>query len=166
MADPARSDRGGPPRQANQRGASRLGAVQALYQMEIAGTAVADVVAEFELFRLGKEIDGDQYRSADVAWFRDVVVGVVERQREIDPAVDRVLVAGWPLGRVDATLRAILRAATYELIARRDVPARVVITEYVDIARAFFAEGDEPRLANGVLDRLAHDFRASEFEAD
>jgi N utilization substance protein B len=163
MADPVRRE----PRDerpANQRGAARLAAVQALYQMELAGTGVDEVVAEFESFRLGKEIDGDQYRSADAAWFRDLVVGVVEMQREIDPTIHAALVEGWPLKRVDATLRAILRAGVYELIKRADVPARVVITEYVDIAKAFFTE-DEPRLVNGVLDRLAHDLRPAEFEA-
>jgi len=151
-------------RPANQRGAARLAAVQALYQMEIAGTGIADVVAEFELFRLGKEIDGEQYRTADAAWFRDLVSGVVEAQLEVDPRVHAALVEGWPLKRVDATLRAILRAGVYELIHRADVPARVVITEYVDIAKAFFAE-DEPKLVNGVLDRLARELRPEEFEA-
>lgn len=151
-------------RPANQRGAARLAAVQALYQMEIAGTGIADVVAEFELFRLGKEIDGEQYRTADAAWFRDLVSGVVEAQLEVDPRVHAALVEGWPLKRVDATLRAILRAGVYELIRRPDVPARVVITEYVDIAKAFFTE-DEPKLVNGVLDRLARELRPEEFEA-
>ena len=151
-------------RPANQRGAARLAAVQALYQMEIAGTGIADVVAEFELFRLGKEIDGEQYRTADAAWFRDLVSGVVEAQLEVDPRVHAALVEGWPLKRVDATLRAILRAGVYELIHRADVPARVVITEYVDIAKAFFTE-DEPKLVNGVLDRLARELRPEEFEA-
>lgn len=168
MAEPAKPAPARPvprdERPANQRGAARLAAVQALYQMEIAGTGIADVVAEFELFRLGKEIDGEQYRTADAAWFRDLVSGVVEAQLEVDPRVHAALVEGWPLKRVDATLRAILRAGVYELIHRADVPARVVITEYVDIAKAFFAE-DEPKLVNGVLDRLARELRPEEFEA-
>ena len=168
MAEPAKPAPARPvprdERPANQRGAARLAAVQALYQMEIAGTGIADVVAEFELFRLGKEIDGEQYRTADAAWFRDLVSGVVEAQLEVDPRVHAALVEGWPLKRVDATLRAILRAGVYELMRRTDVPARVVITEYVDIAKAFFAE-DEPKLVNGVLDRLARELRPEEFEA-
>ena len=165
MADPVRPRDEKGARPANQRGVARLAAVQALYQMEIAGTGVADVVAEFELFRLGQEVDGDQYRSADKAYFRDLVVGVVEQQRTLDPTVHEALVAGWPLKRIDATLRAILRAGTYELLRRPDVPARVVITEYVDIAKAFFAV-DEPRLVNGVLDRLARQIRPAEFEGN
>lgn len=165
MVDTARRGAERGTRPANQRGVARLAAVQALYQMEIAGTAVADVLAEFEAFRLGREVDGDQYRAADVAYFRDLVVGVVEEQRVLDPTIHQALVAGWPLKRVDATLRAILRTGTYELMKRSDVPARVVITEYVDIAKAFFAE-DEPRLVNGVLDRLAHEIRPAEFEPE
>jgi len=165
MTDPASSS-GDPrsPRPANRRGAARLAAVQALYQMEIAGTPVTQVVAEFESFRLGKEMDGDQYREADVAWFRDLVAGVVSEQRAIDPAINAALVADWPLKRIDATLRAILRAGTYELTKRRDVPARAVLSEYIDVAKAFF-EGDEPRIVNGVLDRIAHDVRPDELGA-
>jgi N utilization substance protein B len=161
MAEPAKPAREVKP--ANQRGVARLAAVQALYQMEIAGTEIADVVAEFELFRLGKEIDGDQYRAADAGWFRDLVSGVVAEQRLIDPRIHAALAKDWPLGRVDATLRAILRAGVYELMHRPDVPGRVVITEYVDVAKAFFA-GDEPRIVNGVLDRLARELRSEEFE--
>jgi N utilization substance protein B len=162
MADPAKTSREARP--ANQRGAARLAAVQALYQMELAGTDIADVVAEFEAFRLGKEIDGEQYRSADAGWFRDLVAGVVAEQRSIDPAIHAALARDWPLGRVDATLRAILRAGVYELRHRPDVPGRVVITEYVDVAKAFFGE-DEPRIVNGVLDRLAREARPEEFAA-
>jgi len=109
-------------------------------------------------------MDGDQYREADVAWFRDLVAGVVSEQRAIDPAINAALVADWPLKRIDATLRAILRAGTYELTKRRDVPARAVLSEYIDVAKAFF-EGDEPRIVNGVLDRIAHDVRPDELGA-
>jgi transcription antitermination protein NusB len=150
------------PRPANQRGAARLAAVQALYQLEIGGDDILTVVAEFERFRLGKEIDGVEYRQADAAWFRDIVSGVVADQRTIDPLVHTALVVEWPLKRVDATLRAILRCGTYELMNRPDVPARVIINEYVDVARAFF-ENDEPKLVNGVLDRVARDLRPTEF---
>ena len=149
-------------RPANQRGAARLAAVQALYQLEIGGEDLVSVVQEFEAHRLGKEIDGVEYRQADAAWFRDIVAGVVGEQRRVDPMVHTALVEDWPLKRVDATLRAILRCGTYELLKRPDVPGRVIITEYIDIARAFFGE-DEPKLVNGVLDRIAHETRPDEF---
>ncbi len=151
-------------RPANQRGAARLAAVQALYQMEVAGAALPDVIAEFETYRLGKEVDGDQYRDADNAFFRDIVSGVVSRQRNLDPAIDAALSPDWPLVRIDATLRAILRAGAFELVARPDVPARVVITEYVEVAKAFFEE-EVPGIVNGVLDALARQVRPAEFTA-
>jgi N utilization substance protein B len=150
------------PRPANQRGAARLAAVQALYQMDLGGTTLPEVLAEFEAHRLGKEVDGEQYRVADAAYFRDIVEGVVANQRELDPAVDGELATGWRLGRVDATLRAILRSGAFELGHRRDVPARVIISEYVDVANAFF-EGEVPAVVNGVLDAIARKFRAAEF---
>ncbi len=149
-------------RPANQRGAARLAAVQALYQMDLGGTTLPEVIAEFETYRLGKEVDGDQYRNADAAFFRDIVTGVVRDQMKLDPAIDRTLAAGWPLTRVDATLRAILRAGAFELADRPDVPSRVVISEYVDVAKAFF-EDDAPGVVNAVLDALAHELRAAEF---
>lgn len=151
-------------RPANQRGAARLGAVQALYQMELAGASLPDIIAEFESIRLGKEVDGNQYRDADAAFFRDVVSGVVRDQRTLDPAVDDTLAKGWPLVRVDATLRAILRAGAYELASRADVPAKVVISEYVDVARAFF-DADIAGVVNAVLDGLARTLRPGEFLA-
>ena len=149
-------------RPANQRGAARLAAVQALYQMELGGATLPDVLAEFETHRLGKEVDGDQYRDADAAYFRDIVGGVVEHQRDLDPAVDAALAGGWPLARIDATLRAILRCGAFELGHRTDVPARVIITEYVDVANAFY-EGEVPAMVNAVLDTLAKKLRAAEF---
>ncbi|MCW1840134.1 transcription antitermination factor NusB [Prosthecomicrobium hirschii] len=158
----ADKDAQAPVRPANKRGAARLAAVQALYQMDIAGVELGDVLAEFEAFRLGKEIDGLTFREADPAYFRDIVTGVVRVQRDIDPLVHKALVEGWPLKRIDVTLRAILRAGTFELIARKDVPAKVIISEYLDVAKAFFVE-DEPRLVNGVLDKLARDLRPAEF---
>ena len=148
---------------ANKRGSARLAAVQALYQMEIGGADLGDVIAEFEAFRLGKEIDGLEFREADPAWFRDVVTGVVREQRAIDPLVHTSLENDWPLRRIDVTLREILRAGTYELMKRKDVPARVIITEYVDVAKAFFVE-DEPKIVNGVLDKLGRDLRTEEFD--
>src|SRR5690606_22762117 len=117
----------------------------------------------FETHRLGREIEGEQYLEADVDFFRGLVTGVLETQRALDPAIHKALTSGWPLARIDATLRAVLRAGTYELMRRPDVPGRVVISEYVDVGRAFFGEGDEPRLINGVLDTLARRYRPGEF---
>jgi N utilization substance protein B len=148
-------------RPANQRGAARLAAVQALYQMDLGGVTLPDVIAEFETYRLGKEVDGDQYRDADAAFFRDIVSGVVATQRRLDSAIAAVLTPGWPLTRLDATMRAILRSGAYELEARPDVPARVVINEYMDVARAFF-DDDARSMVNGVLDGLARVLRPAE----
>lgn len=147
---------------ANKRGVARLAAVQALYQMEIGGGEIADVVTEFETFRLGREIDGEEYREADPTFFREIVAGVVAHQRAIDPRVHQALADDWPLKRIDVTLREILRAGTFELYRRKDIPAKVVINEYVDVAKAFFVE-DEPKIVNGVLDRIARELRPTEF---
>jgi N utilization substance protein B len=147
---------------ANQRGAARLAAVQALYQMDIGGATLPDVLAEFEVHRLGKELDGEQYRDADAAFFREIVGGVVRDQRQLDPAIAAALTPDWPLTRIDATLRAVLRAGAFELMTRKDVPARVVISEYVDVAKAFY-EGEVPAMVNGVLDALGRQLRPAEF---
>jgi len=151
-------------RPANKRGAARLGAVQALYQMDVGGAGLNDVISEFTTFRLGKELDGEQYREADEQWFKDIVKGVVGDQKFLDPFIHTALAEDWPLKRIDSLLRAILRCGSYELLRRKDVPARVIISEYIDVAKAFF-EDDEPGLVNGVLDRLAHDLRKAEFDA-
>ncbi|MCR9139204.1 MAG: transcription antitermination factor NusB [Alphaproteobacteria bacterium] len=143
---------------ANKRGAARLAAVQALYQMDIGGTGMLEVVNEYEMHRLGKELDGDLYRQADADWFRSIVSGVVGQQRELDPLIRSSLTDDWPLSRLDSTLRAILRAGAYELARRKDVPVAVIVTEYMDVASAFF-EDDEPKLVNAVLDRLAGKLR-------
>lgn len=145
-------------KQANQRGAARLAAVQALYQMELSGAGVLEIVSEFENFRLGQEIDGDQYLKADPSWFRSIVAGVVKDQRALDPVIADSLIEGWPLSRLDATIRAILRAGVFEIIERKDVPTAVIVTEYVEIAHAFFDE-DEPKLVNAVLDAVARKLR-------
>lgn len=145
-------------KQANQRGAARLAAVQALYQMELSGTGVLEIVSEFENFRLGQEIDGDQYLRADPSWFRSIVSGVVRDQRKLDPIIADSLIEGWPLSRLDATIRAILRAGVFEILERKDVPTAVIVTEYVEIAHAFFEE-DEPKLVNAVLDSVARKLR-------
>ncbi|MQY48496.1 transcription antitermination factor NusB [Rhizobiales bacterium RZME27] len=147
-----------PVKPANQRGAARLAAVQALYQMDIGGTGVLEVVAEYEAHRLGQELDGDTYLKADASWFRSIVSGVVRDQEKIDPMLRSALQEDWPLSRLDSTLRATLRAGTFELIERKDVPVAVIVTEYVEIARAFF-EGEEPKIVNAVLDRLAKQLR-------
>ncbi|MHC5653865.1 transcription antitermination factor NusB [Stappia sp.] len=162
MTDETEAPKARAPKPANKRGAARLSAVQALYQMDMGGAQIADVLSEFEAFRLGAELDGEQYREADAAWFRDLVKGVVAEQRQLDPEIHRALVAGWPLRRIDTTLRAILRAGAFELMHMKIVPARVVISEYIDVARAFY-ESEEPRMVNGVLDRLAHMHRPEEF---
>lgn len=158
------SERGQTPNRASSRSAARLAAVQALYQMDMTGIDLTDVIAEFETHRLGKEVEGCQYRDAEASFFRDLVEGVVREQLRIDPLIDKQLAAGWRLTRVDSILRAILRSGAYELLVRSDVPARVVISEYVDIAHAFFGE-DEPKVVNGILDRLGHKSRPHEFAA-
>ncbi len=147
----------------NPRSAARTGAVQALYQMDIAGTDVADVIHEFNTLRFSStEGDIEVYRP-DPTFFAELLRGVVRCQREIDPMIDAQLADGWHLVRVDSILRALLRAAVFELMERQDVPAKVVINEYVNVAHAFFSE-DEPKVTNGVLDRLARTLRPGEFE--
>jgi len=145
----------------SERSAARLAAVQALYQMDVGGSTLPAVVAEFEAHRLGHEVEGETMRPADAAFFRALVAGVVDKQREVDPVIHAALPQTWPLGRIDVTLRAIMRCGVFELLNRRDVPARVVISEYVDVARAFFSD-DEPGLVNGVLDAVARHERPDE----
>ena len=146
-------------KQANQRGAARLAAVQALYQMDVGGAGVLEVVAEYEAHRLGQEVDGDTYLKADAGWFRSIVSGVVRDQKNLDPLIATALQDDWALSRVDSTVRAILRAGVFELRERKDVPVAVIVTEYVEIAHAFFSE-DEPKLVNAVLDRIAKQVRS------
>jgi N utilization substance protein B len=150
------------PRKANRRGAARLAAVQALYQMDIAGTPLHDILADFERHWIGREIEGEQYLPAEAGFFREIVTGVVADQRRLDPLVDHALAAGWPLKRVEAILRSVLRAGAYELDKRHDIPARVVISEYVDVASAF-VDRDETGMINAVLDQIAHQVRPVEF---
>ena len=139
------------------RSAARLAAVQALYQLEIAGADPGDVIHEFVEFRFAREGEAQ-----DEAFFADLVHGVVKHQVEIDRALAGSLSESWTLARIDSILRAGLRAAAYELIARADVPAKVVIDEYVELARDFF-DGDEPKFVNAVLDKLAREKRGAEF---
>ena len=152
----------GPDRKANRRGAARLAAVQALYQMDIGGAGINDIFAEFESHWLGNEVEGDKYLPAEAAFFKDIVAGVVRDQAKLDPLIDDALSKGWPLKRIDAILRAVLRAGSYELEHRKDVPGRVVVSEYVDVAHAF-VEAEETGMVNAVLDQIARQFRADEF---
>jgi len=144
---------------ANKRGAARLAAVQALFQMDVSGAGVMEVAAEYEAHRLGQVVDGEQYLDADAAWFRGILAGVVKDQTKLDPIIREALQEDWPLSRIDSTLRAILRAGTFELIERKDVPVAVVVSEYLDVARAFYEDGDEPKMVNAVLDRIARRVR-------
>jgi len=167
MAAPGSKKGASPARKASARSpiarsAARLASVQALYQMDMTSIDLGHVIAEFETHRLGQEVEGCQYREAEPAFFRDIVEGVVRDQLRIDPLVDQHLAEGWRLNRVDSILRAILRAGAYEILMRKDIPSRVAITEYVDLAHAFF-EGEEPRVVNGILDKLAHEVRPEEF---
>ncbi len=150
-------------RRANKRGAARLAAVQALYQMDIAGTPLHEILAEFESHWIGREVEGEQYLPAEAAFFREIVGGVVAEQRKHDPLIDEALAKGWPLKRIETVLRAILRAGAYELDKRSDIPARVIVSEYVDVAHAF-VEKDETGMINAVLDQIARRLRASEFD--
>jgi transcription antitermination protein NusB len=150
-------------RKANRRGAARLAAVQALYQMDIAGTGLNEILAEFESHWIGREVEGEQYLPAEAAFFRDIVEGVVREQRRLDPLIDRALSDTWPLKRIETLLRAVLRGGAYELDHRRDVPARAVVSEYVDVANAFVGK-EETGMINAVLDALARQLRAGEFE--
>ena len=147
------------PKQA--RSVARLAAVQALYQMEVSGVGVETVIREFTEHRFDRGIEGEESEtlaSADEAFFAELVRGVVGVQREVDTAVVKRLASGWRLERLDATVRAILRAGTFELAHRPDVPVEVVIDEYVELAKSFF-EGPEPGFVNGALDGVAQDVR-------
>jgi N utilization substance protein B len=161
MSAPAKEDG---ERKANKRGAARLAAVQALYQMDVAAKGLNEIFAEFESHWMGQEVDGSQYRPAEAAFFRDIVGGVVREQRELDPMIDAALAGGWPLKRIEALMRALLRAGVYELKHRADVPMRVVISEYVDVAHAFL-DKDETGMVNAVLDQLGRRLRADEADA-
>ncbi|MCX7899903.1 MAG: transcription antitermination factor NusB [Methylocystis sp.] len=145
----------------DQRSAARLSIVQALYQMEVAGKGLNEIFSEFESHWMGREIESAQYKPADAQFFRDVMTGVLADQVAIDQQIDRVLAGGWPLARVEAVMRAILRAGAYELRARKDVPARAAIKEYVDVAGAFFGPL-ESGMINAVLDKIAREERAGE----
>ena len=159
----ARPPRTAPPRQA--RSVARLAAVQALYQMEVAGAGVETVVREFQDHRFGGTleggVEGPRLAEADEPFFADLVRGVVARQAEIDAAVQKRLAANWKLARLDATARALLRAGAFELLAAPETPTEVVIDEYVELAKAFFEGPTEPGFVNAALDGVARDVRTA-----
>ena len=164
MTEPAKQSKteaGRDPPAGGKRALARLAAVQALYQIELTSANPGAVVSEFLAHRLGREIDGDQYAEADRGFFADIVKGCSERREDVDGIVASSLPSDWPLARLESVLRAILRAGTYELLARSDVPARVAINEYVEIAHAFYDQG-EPTFVNSVLDRIARTLREAE----
>ena len=151
-----------PPKQA--RSVARLAAIQALYQMEVSSVGAEAVIREFSEHRFDRDLPGDSgedmtLAQADEVFFADLVRGVVARQKAIDRAVVKRLATGWKLDRLDATVRAILRAGAYELSERPDVPTEVVIDECVELAKSFF-EGPEPGFVNGALDAVAQDVRS------
>lgn len=151
------------------RSTARLAAVQGLYQMDIAGTDINAVIHDLTISPLRdlsqlEAGDGAELPQPDATFLAELLRGVVRLQRDIDPMVDGQLAKGWRLARVDSILRAVLRSAVFELIERREVPARVVINEYIEIARAFLGH-DEPRVVNGVLDKLARKLRPDEFQS-
>ncbi len=143
---------------AQARSAARLAAVQALYQQQMERTALPRLLDEFHQHRLGAEIEDAQFAAADVALFDDIVRGVDARRDEIDALIAGRLAAGWTVARMDKTMLQILRAGSYELLARADVPLGAVISEYVDVAKAFF-DDREAKFANGVLDAVGKQVR-------
>ena len=145
------------------RSAARLAAVQALYQQEMEGTPIARLLREFHEHRLGATIEDAQYLDAERDFFDDVVSGVDSRRPEIDEAIAAKLAEGWSLERLDRPMRAILRAGTYELLARKDVPVASVISEYVDVAHAFY-DKRESGFVNGLLDAVSKEARSAPAE--
>jgi N utilization substance protein B len=141
------------------RSAARLAAVQALYQQEMEGTPTARLLHEFHDHRLGATIEGETYADAEISFFDDLVSGALDRREEIDGMIAERLAEGWSLERLDKPMKAILRVGAYELLARRDVPTASVISEYVDVADAFY-DSREKGFVNGLLDAIAKVARA------
>ena len=142
--------------------AARLYEVQALFQMEAAGQTVEKVRREFFDFRFGQEVAGEELAEADPDLFTKLLDDAVNWQAKIDQMTDRALVAKWPIARIDPTIRALFRAAGAELL-NSATPPKVVITEFVDVARAFFPEGREPKFVNAVLDHMAREAKPEAF---
>ena len=140
------------------RAAARLAATQALYQHEMEGTPLPRLLHEFHEHRLGATIEDEQYHEAERDFFDDIVTGADARSSEIDELIGSRLAQGWTLERLDRPMRAILRAGAYELIARPDVPVGSVISEYVDVAHAFY-DKRESGFVNGLLDAIAKETR-------
>jgi len=147
------------PRQA--RSVARLAAVQALYQMEMSGVGVDAIVREFSQHRFDRDLEGERLAEADEAFFAEILRGVVTSRPAVDAAISRRLAAGWRLDRIDATARAIIRCAVYEMTGAPQTPAEIAIDEYVEVAKSFFGEGTETSFVNGVLDGIARDDRAA-----
>lgn len=147
------------------RTAARVAAVQALYQMDMAGTDLNSVIEEFVSMRFPRAPGDEAAAGADATFFTELLRGVLRRQRDIDPLVDQQLAEGWRLKRIDAIVRAILRAGVFELMERPDVPVRVVINEYINVAHSFFSD-EEPKVVNGVLDKLARRLREPELDGN
>ncbi len=141
------------------RSAARLAAVQALYQQDMEGTPLPRLIKEFHDHRLGATIEDAQYHEPERDFFDDILTGANDRHEEIDALISNRLAEGWTLERIDRPMRAILRAGAYELIARLDVPLASVISEYVDVAHAFY-DKRESGFVNGLLDAIAKDARA------
>jgi N utilization substance protein B len=144
------------------RSAARLYAVQALFQMESSGQTAESVTGEFEDLRFGATYDGVEFVEGDTTTFRNLVFTAVNEQAKIDQMTDRALVAKWPINRIDPTLRALFRAAGAELVTAK-TPPKVVIVEFVDVAKAFFPEGREPKFVNAVLDHMAREAQPEKF---
>lgn len=142
----------------NERSAARLAATQALYQIEMTSGDAEDVITEFVDHRFGGDPEAGYDVAQDEDFFKDIVRGVLRHQIEIDRKLTGSLAPGWTLRRVDSILRALMRAAAYELMGRKDVPVKVVLDEYVELAKDFF-DGEEPAFVNAVLDRLAREGR-------
>jgi len=152
------------PTRSQARSAARLATVQALYQMQMEGTALARLLNEFHQHRLGREVDdedheGEVFADAEVDFFDDIVSGVDARRKEIDELLVGKLADGWTIARLDKTMLQILRAGAYELMARADVPTATAINEYVDVAKAFF-DDREAKFVNGILDAIGKDVRS------
>ncbi len=148
------------------RSAARLGAVQALYQMDLSGSDVGETLAQFSSRASGDNFDNGEIGEADYKHLCSVVEGAVREQALLDPKLDQLLDTGWPLHRLDSTVRAILRSAAFEIWFMDKVPSKVAISEYVDVAAAFFGSGDEPKFINGVLNNLARRRRPEEFDIE
>ncbi len=151
-----------PDQKRQMKSAARLYAVQALFQMEASDATIDEVREQFESHRFGATLDGDTYAEGNITVFRSLLNGALENQSQIDQMTDRALVAKWPIDRIDPTLRALFRAAGAEFLAK-STPPKVVINEFVDVAKAFFPDGKEASFVNAVLDHLAREAQPEAF---